>query len=127
MNNNKIKKERENSWREIKSKKRLSNNIIALLLILFMLTSVWFNFIVYKNTKTIVTSPKITGKAADSAEITLCIGKLPPSVEVTSPNTSGVVSGIINVNAKTNLDRNVLIVDSQISLVECLISDSSEM
>ena len=99
MNNNKIKKERENSWREIKSKKRLSNNIIALLLILFMLTSVWFNFIVYKNTKTIVTSPKITGKAADSAEITLCIGKLPPSVEVTSPNTSGVVSGIINVNA----------------------------
>ncbi len=36
-------------------------------------------------------------------------------------------NGTINVNAKTNLDRNVLIVDSQISLVECLISDSSEI
>jgi len=99
MKNNKIKKERENSWREIKSKKYLSNNIIALLLILFMLTSVWFNWIVYKNTETPVKLPKITGKASDTAIITFCIGKLPPTVVIIYPDGWEVISGTIDVNA----------------------------
>ena len=99
MKNNKIKKERENSWREIKSKKHLSNNIIVLLLILFMLTSAWFNWIVYKNTKITVTLPKITGKVADTAVITFCIGEIPPSVTIIYPNGWEVINGTIDVNA----------------------------
>jgi len=102
MNNNKIKKEKENSWREIKSKKRLSNNIIALLLILFMLTSVGFNFIVYKNTKTFVTSPKITGKALNTAVITFCIGSYPPSITIIYPNGREIINEIIDVNASVS-------------------------
>jgi len=62
MKNNKTKEERENGWREIKIKSHISNNIIVLLVILFILTSVWFNWIVYKNTETPVKLPKIIGK-----------------------------------------------------------------
>jgi len=99
MNNNKIKKERENGWREIKSKKHLSNNIIALLLILFMLTSIGFNFIVYKNAETPFKLPKITGNTLNTAVITFCIGRLPPSVTILYPDGGEVISGIIDVNA----------------------------
>ena len=40
--------------------------------------------------------------------------------------SSRIKTGTINVNAKTNLDKKVEIVDSHISLVVCLLSDSSE-
>ncbi len=94
MKNNKIKKERENGWGEIKSKKHLSNNIIALLVILFMLISMLFNWIIYEN---IFVPLKITGKA--SASVSLCIGGPPPYVTVIYPDGGEIVNGTIDVNA----------------------------
>jgi len=98
MKNNRIKKGRENGWREIKSKRYFSNNIIALLVVLFMLISLFFNLIIYKNTETPVKLHKITGKATE-ATISLCIGGPPPYVTVIYPNGGEVINGIINVNA----------------------------
>jgi len=94
MKNNKTKKERENSWRKIKSKKHLSNNIIALLVILFMMISILFNLIIYENTYVPL---KITGKA--SASVSLCIGGPPPYVTVIYPNGGEIINGTIDVNA----------------------------
>ncbi len=98
MKNHKIKKKRENKWREIKSKLHLSNNIIALLVILFMLTSVFFNWVIYKNTETPVKLPEITGKASE-ATIGLCIGAEPPHITVIYPNGGEIANGTIVVNA----------------------------
>ncbi len=96
MKNNKVKKERENSWREIKSRKHLSNNIIALLIILFMLASVCFNLIVYNHTKIPI---KITGSMVDQAHIRLCIGYGNPNVTDIYPNGWEIINGIIDVKA----------------------------
>jgi len=99
MKGNKIrKKERENGWRKIKSKHHLSNNIVALLVLLFMLTSLFFNLIIYKNTETPAKLPKITGKASE-ATIRLCIGAPPPYVTVIYPDGGEVINGTIVVNA----------------------------
>ncbi len=96
MKGNKIKKERENGWREIKSKSRMSNNIIALLTILFMLTSLIFNYIIYQNT----TIPsKITGKASVSATVGLCLGAPPPSIRIIYPNGGEVLNGTITIDS----------------------------
>ncbi|HHI04192.1 MAG TPA: hypothetical protein ENL45_01455, partial [Candidatus Woesearchaeota archaeon] len=98
MKKNKLRKERENGWREIKSKRHLSNNIIALLVVLFMIISAFFNVIIYKNTETPVKLPKITGKSTE-AIISFCVGRKPPTVEVIYPNEGEVISGAINTNA----------------------------
>ncbi len=103
MKSNKIKKQRENGWREIKSKSRISNNIIALLTILFILTSLIFNYIIYQNT---IIPSKITGKASVSATIGFCLGRTPPTVRIIYPDGREVVNGTIVVNASaTNADE----------------------
>jgi len=98
MKKNKKKKEKKENWREIKSKKQLSNNIIALLTVLFIISSIYFNFNIYKNVKSLTRG---TGGVTmyDSALVSFCIGKEPPIVTIIYPNGWEIINGIINVEA----------------------------
>ena len=101
MKNNKRKKEKGKNWREIKSKKNLSNNIIALLAVLFIISSVFFNFSIYRNARSLT---RLTGKylghnIIDTASISFCIGSEPPIVGIIYPNGFEIINGIIDVEA----------------------------
>ena len=123
------KKERENGWIEIKSKRHLSNNIVALLAILFMLTSVFFNWIIYKNTEAPFAAFKITGSALDTATIRFCLGKTPPNVYIIYPNGGEVVNGIIVVNAsatKAEEDEDINVTFSYADFEHLIGTDADE-
>ncbi len=95
-------KEREYGWREIKSRKHISNNIVAILIILFMLISIWFNWTIYKNAEAPVKLPKIIGKALSTAIINFCLGREPPIVAIIYPNGEEIINGTIDVNASAS-------------------------
>jgi hypothetical protein len=86
----------KNIKKQGREKKRISNNVIAFLALLFMLSSSMFNWVVYNNS---IPFSKVTGKASDQASVSLCIGAPPPYVNIIYPNGGEVVNGTIWINA----------------------------